>query len=792
MTTPQDNGRRMVELIRSLRPKAGETDLRYPPGEILKVVKDADGRLLGLANVKVAGDVEIAVKHGTFAPKEGLRYPVFRTRDELQWIKANAPRWCKIWTLDEHFNEDGAQFLDDMLTPAFGDQIELPTFNPFGTGADGPAIHNLNAGDIDLNNASLVGRAYPDCAFHYCNDTDIGWTDSVKHPGYVAVRLPPGTAQVGDEVLLYLAQTGKNDSEEIAFVGHWETHYLTLFDDDNPGLGYFRGKAYKGGFGRNSEFDHCPPPGRDLVPPVCIPITYDLHGAHSVSGTYGDASWLIQRIPQYTNISQSGTLTVNSITCGAHRAGGSGVLFLRANGTTSARFTAVAKGYAGGLRGEICEMMDNCEWWQHSHPGQGKRLPSGLQDPYDGGFGVWGGGGSGGNGRCRVPDTTTMCIYCDPTLPDLDCPHWVGQGHHADIPTAGAGGGHATAGLVPPDSTQHRRHGVLGPYDYAGRPPGNSGAVIGQSDMASKGWQGASCFGGGGGSAGDYWFFDRNPDGSEGPGSSYAGTGGAGGGFIGLFARFVHNNAGGDASIPAVDVNGGGAGHLCGAGAGGSAIIYAEEVGPSIGLNPYFAAEARDVTGANVGWSGLANVLGGTWINNANDIIYGAGNGGLGRIHVHWTVANNGYVANGSVYTSSGAPHFAGCWSSAIYESHELREFLEELPEDERPLLDANLQLWPDLLRALWALDSDGVRPTFYIEMGDSADLSDGVIYPKVPPLYWQDGGAHDIDNNVELDLGPYAVKPAAYMRVWACLDGGAQPMDTPAVLEIELCGTAQ
>jgi hypothetical protein len=310
----------------------------------------------------------------------------------------------------------------------------------------------------------------------------------------------------------------------------------------------------------------------------------------------------------------------------------------------------------------------------------------------------------------------------------------------------GGGAGHALAGSDGGDRANDRG--------------GQGGQAYGSADLSETIFPGS---GGGGGSL--------NESLSGAPGSTNGiGAGSNGGGIVYIgCASYIGRSYAAGGGLPTLQPSGS-VNNVGGGGAGGS--IFVESSGAVTGGGAG-GGDASFNTGGGGHGSGVHN-----WSdsNPSYPADSPGGAGSKGRVDVRYgsyTDLGLGPVADADSYQHIplAYPHYVGCWTSAIYDSAALG-------------MAAGLSLRPTSVLIDWTPDADGLPPTFYLEGGEAADLSDAVPYPAT-------GEVEVPVSGVKVDLGGVVTAAHLYWRLTVCLDSGASSFTTPTVGDVQLCGIA-
>jgi len=416
--------------------------------------------------------------------------------------------------------------------------------NPFGNGSDGELT--VNEGEtliINTVRTTVTGINFVAAPLIFVDST--------------------GGIQAGDEVLIISMQDPETDMDDNV-VGQWETHYVT-----SVGSG-------------------------------------ELNLQSSLKSTFSNTDGKIHqviKIPQYTNVNISGTLT-----CPSWDGNTGGVLFFRSNDTVFVHATGIisstGKGYRGGTQygdshggGQGGESFvgvggDGGHYIADPHGKVGAGGGGAAYNGYSGGDGIAGGGGGATNGN-------------------------VGLGSANLGGAGGGGGGHA-------GSAGGAGYGTFG---YGGNSYNNSnnGQNGGENFSGDGGNNGTGGGGGGGGTYGSAdisKFYLGSGGGCGGRHSSYSpGFGGNGGGLLYISSNVIDCSG-------IIESNGGNGGNgttYCGGGGGASGgSVYLEAV----------SVDLSNIISSSGGIGGMP------YYSNP------AGDGGDGRIRLNYsTFANTGEVS---------------------------------------------------------------------------------------------------------------------------------------------------
>lgn len=368
--------------------------------------------------------------------------------------------------------------------------------------------------------------------------------------------------QAGDEILIISMQDAETNMAE-NIVGQWETQFVS-----SVGTG----------------------------------VLFLENALHNNYYTDGGKKHQVVRIPQYTTVNISGTLT-----CPAWDGAAGGILFFRSNDVVTVNTTGVitssGKGYRGGTQygdshggGQGGESFISAgglggHYTADPHGKVGAGGGGAAHSGYNGGNGMAGGGGGSTGGS-------------------------IGLGSVNLGGAGGGGGGHA-------GSAGGAGYGTFG---YGGNSYGNSNnGLNGGEELSGNG--GSNSTGGGGGGGGTYGSADLS--------KLYLGSGGGCGGRYSGYAPGFGGQGGGLLYISADEINCAGS-IVSNGGNGGNSSTYSGGGGGASGGSVYL--EAVDLILSN----SIASVGG-----NAGSAYYGnpAGNGGKGRIRLNSnTFANTGQV----------------------------------------------------------------------------------------------------------------------------------------------------
>lgn len=411
----------------------------------------------------------------------------------------------------------------------------------FGTGDDGACTVSA---DTNINTGTCVGRVNGDAV-------NFSITSSVSAgSNTVTLSSTPTGLAVGDEILIINLQ---GTSSNYSNVGNYETAYITQIDTNT--------------------------------------LTLDTNLVNGYDGT--TQKIMVQRIPQYTNVTVNATYNFYPTAWNGTKGG---VLMFRATGTVTVNGTihANAMGYRGGSGGPS----------GNGGGGYGGESVTGSYSLGLGKGGSYGGSGyaavtgGGGGGGCQYGTGGAGGVGGSG-----------GGGGDGSGASAARGGGGAGAGY--------------GSYGYGGGTNGNNGST----DLSGSGTTGGGSYGGNGGGGGTYGdsiisnLYLGSGGGGGGDGCGTGPSGGAGGGSILIYADNL-TVIGVISSNGANGINGGGDETFsCGGGGGGS--------GGSVKLV---------VDAATLG-SSLIRSYGGS---KGTSLVQSGGNGGVGRIYIEYKTSLSG------------------------------------------------------------------------------------------------------------------------------------------------------
>lgn len=396
-----------------------------------------------------------------------------------------------------------------------------------GTGADGACTVSSTSND-EINTESCVGRSNADAVnFSLIVNSAIGAT---------AITLPtaPTGLAVGDEILIINLQ---GTSSNYTNVGLYEFNTIIAINSNT------------------------------LILNRPLQNTYD--------GT--TQTIMVQRVPQYTNVTINSGLTFRPMAWNHTRGG---VIAFKATGTVTiaGSISTSGLGYYGGTGGiDLITGSGGGESFCNN-PGGG----NGGQNNSNGSAGLCGGGGGGGYNLGTV-------YYGAAGSASLGGGGGGGGAvHYASYPLGGGGGG-----------------GGYGTYGIYGS--GTNNGVSGGTNTSGAGGNGG-LKGGGGGGGGTYGntSIDNLYLGSGGGGGGGAydvgGTGGKGGGIIYISANSINVTG-------TISANGGSGGSVSyggggGGGAGGSIKIFANTLTIGTNLISASAGSAGTSTNGSAGGSG--------------------------------------------------------------------------------------------------------------------------------------------------------------------------------------------
>jgi hypothetical protein len=516
----------------------------------------------------------------------------------------------------------------------------------FGTGIDGPATTAFTS--ANLNTYTSSGRTCAD-AINY-NAASFGSTTLSSNMGSPTVTTATigsnvsGCLAAGDNVIVINEQgTASNNTN----VGNWEMLKIYSVSAGASSTITFT-SAKKKCYGEGGTWPSC------------------TDGNIGTAGTYQRV--MIQRLPQYQNVTISGTLnatawngqkggvvafqatgtvtnsgTINTTSLGY--GGGAGGAGTGSNGESYDGYVGTGgTGSAAGTSGGGCSSngsYTNCSSSSatRSGGGGGGLVPNGTSGTSGGagGGGGNGNGGGGGGGGGQHGNSTSNVLGGAGGGSGTNGGGGGGGGSGTD--KAGGAGGTNSAGSA---GTSGGSGGAIGSgavTGTGGNPGsggggGGGGGYCGVSDISSK--NGKIFLGGGGGggahasrydNCNGYWVDDSN-----------GGAGGAGGGIIMIFANtysvsgsgtIISNGTAGGGLAGCISSGGGGNG---GGGAGGSILVY----GSTVTLG-----SSSTASGLGGGANGTASGIGGT--------------GGVGRIAVGYaTLAGTNTTT--PTYTTITAP----------------------------------------------------------------------------------------------------------------------------------------
>ncbi len=628
----------------------------------------------------------------------------------------------KTWTTTADFNSAGTTFSSGMQNPATSNQLGLKVNLDYGNGSDGALSVSSGTYNINTQNNPASGRSCADGgdAVMYTSTA----TASATSTSIVLSSTPSaGCLSNGDEILIIDMQgtSGNNSS-----VGKYEIVTVSSV--------------------ASSTVNFSP----------ALTNTYDGVGQKI----------MVQRIPQYTNVTVSLGAT---LTASAWNGTKGGVITLKASGTTtiSGSVSGDALGYAGGTGGT----------------GNAGGISG---ESYDGIVGSGGasnntgtaGGGSGDNTSSK--GTTAVRGGGGGGGADL-------AGQSDDGAGAGAGGGYGGGGGGGGGGADCSLGSTAGTGGDTGVSAGGGGS---NSNCSAGGAGGNAGFPGGGAFPGAAGSGSTTGQGGGGGGSTSRGAGGAGGGGLygtnDLSTMYLGSGGGG----------GGGSNQQAGTAAsggngGGIIFIYGSNitVTGSLTSNGAQGGAANNHFGGSGGGSGgsvkilsgslsigtsLVTASGGA--TSAGSAVAGAGGGGgVGRIAIYSTTVSPGTTT--PTYNSL----TAGTVGS--FASGEQTWFSDT--QD----LGTNNSAKPNYFTATWALDgTDNIAPKFQLQ-GSNDNFSTFTTFPNPydSTAYYQNGGTYSITSGTALDITSQVNLSFRYWRVKVAINTGANTTDSPLVYDIRL-----